>query len=118
VNAIFNKMTYNCTLAGACHDANGTAAGFSMTTPGWEMALVGSKAKGTGGMAPYMASPACAGMNYLDPGSNPATGLFLRKITANFGCGMRMPYTGGTVSSADVACIQTWANGLTAGTSM
>src|SRR5262245_15794791 len=110
---ISNK--YKCDAAG-CHDATGTSAGFSMKTAGWEQALVGGMQKaGGGGVTPFMSVPACANMPYLVPGSNPATGLFLKKMTANFGCGMRMPYTGSPVSDADFACFQTWANGLTGG---
>ena len=54
---------------------------------------------------------------FLVPGSQPATGLFLDKLTSSFGgCGIRMPSINGPVSAADMECIQRWANALTAPT--
>src|SRR5689334_20943664 len=78
VDSLFSTK-YGCSSSG-CHDDVGNSAGFSMTKPGWDTALVGGKPKG-GGVPTFESNPACAGMNYLDPGSQPATGLFLRKLT-------------------------------------
>jgi hypothetical protein len=101
-----------CSTAG-CHDSAGMSANFSMAAAGWEQALVGGKQKG-GGIPNFMSVPECANMNYLDPGSNPATGLFMRKMTPQFGCGRMMPYIGSPITTSELATIQTWANGLTA----
>jgi hypothetical protein len=106
-------FTAKCSTSG-CHDKDATSAGFSMATPGWEHALVGGKQKG-GGITGFVSVPECANMNYLEPGSNPATGLFLRKMTSQFGCGKMMPYIGTPVTASELTCIQTWANGLTTG---
>jgi hypothetical protein len=78
-----------------------------MASPGLEARLVGHGPMGGN------QSVCASSMNYLDPGSQPATGLFLRKLTAQFSCGSRMPLTGRIVSATDLACIQSWANGLT-----
>jgi len=110
VNNLFVHK-YACTASG-CHDDMGSSAGFSMTKPGWDTAMVGGKPQG-GGIPTFEANPNCAGMTYLDPGSNPASGLFMRKLTLQFGCGMQMPYIGNKVSVADLATIQDWANTLT-----
>jgi hypothetical protein len=77
------------------------------------MRMVGKVAPGGG--AGTLASM-CGGMNrvYLNPGSNPATGLFIDKLKANPPCGARMPNIGVELSAAELACVQTWANGLTA----
>jgi hypothetical protein len=106
-------VKYACTTSGACHDAAGTAANFDMVTGGLmglEGRLVGHGPVG-GGVLPST----CAGMgfNYLDPNSHPATGLFLQKFADTPPCGQRMPMLGGKVNAADLACIQSWANGLT-----
>src|SRR5262245_12990732 len=68
--------------AGGCHDAQGSGAGFKMAPAGWESALVG------GNPVAGMGSMCMTTGPYLDPGSNPATGLFLKKLTASPGCGV------------------------------
>jgi hypothetical protein len=111
VNQLFT-VKYACSASG-CHDAVGTAANFDMATgglTGLEGRLVGHGPVG-GGVLPSM----CAGMgfNYLDAGSQPATGLFMSKFSDSPPCGTRMPMLGNKVNAADLSCIQTWANGLT-----
>jgi hypothetical protein len=106
VAPIFAK--YTCAAPNACHDANGTAANFDMATTGWEMKLVGTNPKGGG-------TSVCASNGpYLDPGSNPATGLFMTKLKGGTGlvCGVRMPQVGGTLSAGEIAMVQQWANAL------
>ena len=105
-------VKYACTASG-CHDTAGTGANFDMATGGLmglEGRLVGHGPVG-GGTLPSM----CAGMgfNYLDPHTQPATGLFLSKLGTSPPCGQRMPMLAAPVNSADMMCIQSWANGLT-----
>jgi hypothetical protein len=111
---------YVCSGSG-CHDTVTKAANFDMTGD-FASRLVGVSPPGGGptidGGAITSLQSMCTGMgfNYLDPGSSPATGLLLKKLAGTAGCGMRMPYAPApAVTSADMACIQTWANGLTAG---
>jgi hypothetical protein len=76
---------------------------------------VGTLPKG-GGTAPNQSkcSPGVgANIPYLIKGT-PATGLFLQKISVNPPCGVRMPNLGDPFTPAELACIQTWANALTA----
>jgi hypothetical protein len=104
---------YSCTLAGACHDAQGSAANFDMASPGWEQRLVGVAPRGgTTSFEPSL----CAnqGWVYLVKGSFPATGLFMEKFKTNPACGIAMPNLGLPVSADDLACFQRWANALTA----
>jgi hypothetical protein len=112
VPMIFKQTNANCTIAG-CHSANAPAAGFDMTAPGWEKAMVGKMPPGGG---PMNATSMCAGMNrtYLVAGSQPATGLFLDKIRPNPPCGARMPNLPLLeLTTAEIACVQEWANALT-----
>jgi hypothetical protein len=102
---------YGCAQTG-CHDSSGTSANFDMASTGLPARLVGKSPMG-GGTLPSVCAGSTPAMVYLDPGSQPATGLFLRKISASPGCGMRMPYGGRVVTATDFACIQSWANGLT-----
>ena len=105
-----------CTIAGTCHDAMGTGGGFNMTSTGWQNNLVGKGpvASPAGASFPSM----CAGMGlmFLNPNSNPATGLFLDKINPakNPPCGLHMPELQNSLTAAQFACIQSWANTLTA----
>jgi hypothetical protein len=98
----------------ACHSTAGKAAGagLDLEVAGFAAALVGA--------APSMASNAActtyAG-KLLEPGSSPATGLFLLKLEEGNPprpCGVKMPQVG-SLTAADKACFQSWANGLTAG---
>jgi hypothetical protein len=102
---------YFCTVAGACHDALGSGGNFDMASPGWDQRLVGVYPE-AGGQVPSL----CLGSTepYLIAGSQPARGLFMDKFNANPPCGVAMPNVGPFVSSADLACFQSWANALTA----
>jgi hypothetical protein len=114
VGTIFE--TKNCALTGACHDANGAAANFSLTglpftdIEGWRTRLVGKHSNGGGTLA-----SACVNSQqfYLAPGSYPATGLFLNKLRANPSCGDRMPVLGEYLTASEMDCVQRWANQLT-----
>ena len=119
VNKIFVSppgAVTGCTITGTCHDANGTGGGFNMTSTGWQNNLVGKGpvASPAGALFPSM----CAGMNlmFLNPGSKPATGLFLDKINPakDPPCGLPMPELQNRLTAAQFACIQSWANTLTA----
>jgi hypothetical protein len=111
-----------CTVVGVCHDSLGTAANFNMATAGWETRLVGrappggSAVKGTyDSMCSPISTPAVLGQVYLKAGSNPAAGLFLDKLMGNPpACGAHMPNLGEALSTAELACVQDWANGLVA----
>ncbi len=112
---LFNTKYYCSTPA--CHAGATPAAGFDMMAAGWETHLVG-KAPMTHTPASPAGDTLCAGMNkvYLTAGSNPATGLFMDKISkSNPGCGVQMPNLPVDKMTADeLACVQTWANALTA----
>jgi hypothetical protein len=109
VNAVFTK--YSCSGTG-CHDATTKAANFDMASPGLESRLVGVMSPGGG---PTGLTSMCAGMYYLNGGSNPATGLFLAKLSSSPPCGLQMPMVGNKLTAADLMTVQTWANGLTSG---
>jgi hypothetical protein len=119
---IFVKMTHTCTLAGACHDAAGSAANFSMATTGWQNSLVGKAPPGGSpthdatldSKCSTMSVPPVTGKVYLTVGSNPATGLFLEKLMGIPSCGAKMPNLGSPLDATELACVQSWANGLVA----
>jgi hypothetical protein len=108
--AIF--QTHFCTLAGACHDANGSAANLDLATNGWEARLVGGTPKGGGVGVPST----CGGFGrvYLFPGSYPARGLFLDKLFEKTPpCGAQMPNLPPLLDASERECIQRWADKLT-----
>jgi hypothetical protein len=119
VNKIFvspaGQIT-GCTVAGTCHDANGTAAGFNMTSPGWQTKLVGMSPVAGAGTATGFPTM-CAGMGpFLVAGSNPAKGLFLDKIdptTSTAPCGLHMPELQASLTAQQFSCIKSWATTLT-----
>jgi hypothetical protein len=105
---------YQCTLMGACHDSNGSAAGLDLATAGWEQRLLGN---GPGSFGPGVVPSKCGdeGRIYLIPGSQPAKGLFLDKLMDDPPpCGFRMPFGFPAMTATDLQCIQAWANALTA----
>jgi hypothetical protein len=107
-------LKYSCALAGSCHDALGSAAGLDFATPGWEDRLVGTFPSGGGEVA---TRSMCAGLGrpYLVAGSNPAMGLLLDKLRLHPPpCGAAMPDIGGPLTASELACVQLWANALTA----
>jgi hypothetical protein len=82
---------------------------------------IGSRLVGV--MSPPNGSPttngsACASNTkpYLTPKSNPPTGLLLDKVVSNPPCGKQMPFPGPpggiALTSAQVSCLKTWAEGL------
>jgi hypothetical protein len=101
---------YGCAIAG-CHGTPNPAGGFDMQTAGWETMLKGTNSKG-GGTGGSMSM--CMGMGpYLVPGSNPATGLFIDKLTkAAPPCGAAMPNIGGPLTTAEKNCVIQWATDL------
>jgi hypothetical protein len=112
-NAMPIFATHSCAAAMACHDANGSAAGFNMASTGWEKNLVGKYPK-AGGAAGLGSACLAAGKPYLVAGSAPATGLFLDKlISAKPACGAQMPLIPPNLTPSELDCVQRWANALT-----
>jgi hypothetical protein len=103
VNMIF--MT-NCAQSG-CHDPSTKFAGLDLTPPVPATRVVG--------VAPN-ATSACSGSGkvFINAGSNPATGLMIDNLKPNPACGYQMPFLETPLTPAQQACLQTWANGLTA----
>jgi hypothetical protein len=97
-------FTARCTSIG-CHNSSGAAAGLDLQSANPAARLVGV-GTGTGTGA------ACSGQTLLNPGSNPATGVFIDKITTPT-CGLMMPETGGALSAGDLACLTSWATSVT-----
>lgn len=96
-----------CGYESLCHDARAlTPGGLDLVTKPFDR-LVGMLATGAN-------SSQCAGnpTPYLVAGSNPATGLLLDKMRPDRPCGEMMP-TLDTLTPTEVACIQSWATGLT-----
>jgi hypothetical protein len=97
----------------ACHSTASAPSfgGFDMEKLGWAQAMIG-------GAIPDNAPPTnkCAGQGFvfLERGTMPARGLFLDKFKPTPPCGVRMPQIG-TVTAAEVTCIQNWANNIVAG---
>ena len=104
---------HSCAANMACHDANGSAAGFDMKTTGWQNNLVGKMPR-AGGAAGLSSVCLNAGLPYLVAGRSPASGLFLDKLTmAKPPCGEQMPLIPPNLTPAEIDCVQRWANGLT-----
>jgi hypothetical protein len=110
------KGGYGCTLAGACHDAVGSAAGLSLMQADWP------KLKGAMPMVktPAPAFPSiCATdataktMPYIIAGSATGDGLLMKKLMGPV-CppGVQMPSLGGPIKAADLPCFQQWATML------
>jgi hypothetical protein len=118
VTSIFTQpVGAGCATSG-CHDTASaplSAAGLDLTlnaTIGSRLVGVASPGDTTAGGA-----MACGGQIYLDPMSNPATGLLIDKITLPNGssslCGLAMPYPGTSrLSAAQQTCVEQWAEGL------
>lgn len=107
---------HSCTLTGACHDATGSAANFSLVGRpftdllGWKRQLVGIFPIGGG-------NSACGGANmpYLVAGSSPANGLLLNKLRSkNPVCGDQMPALPPLLTASEIDCVQRWANAVVA----
>jgi hypothetical protein len=115
ITPIINSPAHTCTLANACHDAQGSAAGLNLVSPGWERRLVNGMP--LGGVSQMGLQSMCTGQGrvYLVAGSQPATGLFLDKLReVPPPCGASMPLLGQRLTPAELACVQSWANALTA----
>ncbi|HET6150002.1 MAG TPA: hypothetical protein VFH68_20850 [Polyangia bacterium] len=108
VEAMFTAK--GCNVSG-CHDSTGFAAGLNLTATGLPDRLLGQSPSATAGVSKSM----CAGMGkvYLNPNSNPATGLLIDKVTANPGCGVRMPLGGNPLTTSEMDCLRSWALTLT-----
>jgi len=101
-------LAAKCSYPGVCHDSRPlTPGGLDLMTAPFDR-LVGALPSGEN-------SSQCAGTTtpYLVAGSNPATGLLLDKLTPARPCGETMP-TLDTLTPTELACIQSWATGLTA----
>jgi hypothetical protein len=91
-----------------CHASVGNSGGLDLQSANIASRLVGAPSfAGDGAM--------CPNKTLLDAGSNPATGLFIDKITNDPpSCGFVMPY-GQKMGAPDIACLTTWATTLTSG---
>jgi hypothetical protein len=115
VTTIFTVGTNACT-GSTCHnttDAPLSGGGLDLTLN----ATIGSRLVGVASTGDQTAGSVCGGKVYLDPSSNPATGLLIDKITLANGstalCGDAMPYPGITrLSAAQQTCVEQWAEGL------
>ena len=101
-------LAAKCALSG-CHAAGSPAAGLDLQSADIGSRLVDHATDdGTvGGM--------CAGMKLLNPGTNPATGVLIDKITLADPCGSPMPL-GGSLTATEKTCLTDWATGLTSTT--
>jgi hypothetical protein len=94
-----------CGMA-SCHTPNNTnAGGLDLSSDGVASRLVGVTSAGDNGAQ-------CNSMVYLNPGSNPATGLLIDKLTAPT-CGDMMPSLGAWTDT-NTQCVQEWAKSVTA----
>jgi hypothetical protein len=86
----------------SCHTASSPQANLDLSSPNPESRLVGKMAATTnGGM--------CGGMTLINANTNPATGVFVDKVTMMTPpCGFSMPF-GSLPSAADQACLKSWA---------
>jgi hypothetical protein len=120
--AIFKKSAANsCALAFACHDKDGSAAGFKMAPAGFEANLVGKMPDPNNAGSYCGKDPAFKNMAYLIKGPAPVDGLLLRKLKGAVcvdntmtppGMGVRMPSNLPALSDQEMACVQAWADKL------
>lgn len=107
--AIFDAHT--CSLVGACHDKDGSAAHFKMAPAGWDAALVGTVPPG-GGAGALASQCMASAMPYITK-TQPAGGLILAKLKGTTPpCGAKMPSLGAALTADEFTCIQNWANKL------
>jgi len=110
-------VTTNCAVSG-CHVPGGLqSAGLDLTVD----ATIGTRLVGILSAGDTTHGSLCAGWPtpYLKPGSNPAAGLIIDKISLKSGnaalcpSGDAMPWPGITMlPAAQQACIEEWAEGL------
>jgi hypothetical protein len=106
-NCAQTVLTTNCAMSN-CHNGVGVVyAGLNLTWPVDRAKVVG--------VMPSQLS-ACLSSNFLEPGVTPATGLLIDNLkSSTVKCGVAMPYLLNPLSDTDVACLQSWANDLVAG---
>src|SRR5450432_1335234 len=69
ITPIITGNPHNCTIAGACHDAQGSAAGLDLASPGLETRLLGGMPRaGIGADNSVLSKCANQGRMYLVPG--------------------------------------------------
>jgi hypothetical protein len=112
VNIIMtNCATASCHIPGPLND--GLSGGLDLTVD----ANIGSRLVGVMSMGTSTNGSACMTSTspYLDPGSNPATGLLIDKISSTHPpCGSFMPYASPSLlPSAQRTCLIEWATTLT-----
>jgi hypothetical protein len=97
-----------------CHDPSNLSsnAGLDFTkTSGYVAQLLGKSSQGINGSMCGSSS-----MPYLVEGSNPASGLLIDKlVNSPPSCGVQMPYGMTALSGSNLACVQSWALGITTG---
>jgi hypothetical protein len=99
-----------CATSG-CHDTSDApfSGGLDLTVN----SSIGSRLVG-GSAGTVAQNSSCTGMGpYLDPGSNPATGLLIDKVKATFPCGNQMPFGGTPLTAQQQTCLVQWATTLT-----
>jgi hypothetical protein len=105
-------FTPTCGQVG-CHNANTSGgAGLDLVSSGLVGRLLN---QGPSTNANAGASCTSAGKPYLVPGSNPATGLLIDKMSqSTVTCGTIMPQIG-NVSPTQLSCLNAWATAVTTG---
>jgi len=100
----------SCTTSG-CHASAQPAAGLDLASAGLADRLLGKSPVAGVGLQPSM----CVGTNrnYLNAGSNPATGLLLDKVGTTPPCGARMPIGPAPLNNNEMACLRSWALSVT-----
>ena len=111
-----STVGYGCTLAGACHDAAGSAAGLSLLQADWPKL----EGKLPSVIPPPPSFPSICALDataktipYITSKSPTGDGLLLKKL-AGAVCppGVQMPSLGSHVSAADMPCFVQWATML------
>jgi hypothetical protein len=112
---------YNCILAGACHDAMGSAAGLSMMQADWPKLVGRVPVSGPPPLNPTNGTPSiCADdpafktVPIITKMSPTGAGLLLQKLMGPVcsPAGLQMPSLGAKVKAADMVCFQQWATML------
>jgi hypothetical protein len=104
VQALFSAKS--CTVSG-CHASTQPAAGLDLMSAGLADRLLDKSPVAGVGLQPSM----CVGANrnYLNGGSDPATGLLLDKVGTTPPCGARMPSGLPPLNNSQMACLRSWA---------
>jgi hypothetical protein len=107
-NAPGSVISPKCTLG--CHVMGAALGGGLDLSPAVIVANL------LGRMSTGAADSMCGGNTtaYLVRDSNPATGLFLDKLTPTFPCGVRMPI-GAALIPSEETCVRDWATAVTTG---